>query len=84
MSQDSGKLVVTLTLFREEDPALFDHIARFRKGRARAARLKTLVGKGLIQEQLHGGHAGGSGSATSRKETNADGVLDEIFATPKR
>ena len=50
----SGKplsLVVTYTLNRDEDPLLFDHLATFRKGRQRRARLGKLISMGFEHEK---------------------------------
>lgn len=44
-------LVVTYTLNRDEDPLLFDHLATFRKGRHRRARLGKLISMGFEHEK---------------------------------
>jgi hypothetical protein len=51
MSGDAPSLVVTYTLNRDEDPLLFDHLAAFRKGRPRRARLGTLISMGFEHEK---------------------------------
>ena len=74
MSGDAPSLVVTYTLNRDEDPLLFDHLAAFRKGRQRRARLGKLISMGFEHEKRElrardrtaparaaDGHAGGAG-----------------------
>jgi len=51
MSGNSPSLVVTYTLNRDEDPLLFDHLAAFRKGRQRRARLGKLISMGFEHEK---------------------------------
>ena len=51
MSGDTPSLVVTYTLNRDEDPLLFDHLAAFRKGRQRRARLGKLISMGFEHEK---------------------------------
>ena len=51
MSGDASSLVVTYTLNRNEDPLLFDHLAAFRKGRHRRARLGKLISMGFEYEK---------------------------------
>lgn len=51
MKGDGPSLVVTYTLNRDEDPLLFDHLAAFRKGRQRRARLGKLISMGFEHEK---------------------------------
>ncbi len=51
MSGGAPSLVVTYTLNRDEDPLLFDHLATFRKGRQRRARLGKLISMGFEHEK---------------------------------
>lgn len=82
MSHDTTKLLMTLRLRREEDPTLFDHLARFRTGRRRAARMKTLLRMGLMLEQMQSGNAG-SVPTISETRRGDDAVMDEIFPPAK-
>ena len=51
MSGEPLSLVVTYTLNRDEDPLLFDHLAAFKKGRHRRARLGKLISMGFEHEK---------------------------------
>ena len=51
MSGEPLSLVVTYTLNRDEDPLLFDHLAAFKKGRHRRARLGKLISMGFEHER---------------------------------
>lgn len=47
----AGKLVVTYALRRDEDPILYDHLARFAKGMQRAGRVRRLISAGFEHER---------------------------------
>lgn len=51
MNDVRGRIVVTYALRREADPILFDHLASFKKGPHRVARLSKLISKGFEHEK---------------------------------
>lgn len=83
MSPQNGKLLISFSLPRDEDPELFDHLARFTKGPARSARLKTLVRKGLTLEQLQTLQADMPRVGSSRREAGSAAVMDQMFTAEK-
>ena len=82
MSHDTTKLVMMVTLPRDEDPMLFDHFVRFGTGRRRAARMKALLRKGLMFEQLQSGNAGSLPAISDTQRTD-EAVMDQIFPPAK-
>lgn len=90
MSADERKLVVTYTLPRDEDPALFDHLIGFRKGPARTGRLKTLVRGGFMHERFEDRRGtllqlATNDSASQVPPSAPDApVMDQIFTTVDR
>lgn len=89
MSGEKPRLVVTYILPRAEDPALFDHLAGFRKGPTRTARLKSLVKNGFLHERFGLASAAlrvGLNEAIASSPTSDPGsaVMDQMFDTVER
>lgn len=89
MSADDSRLVITYILPRAEDPAVFDHLASFRKGPTRTNRLKSLVKNGLMHERLEARGAAvqprfGDTEALSPAIDPGAAVMDQMFQTVER
>lgn len=49
---------ISFELERDDNPTLFDDLARFPKGSRRVNRLRMLLHEGLLSEQARGRHGG--------------------------
>ena len=84
MSGDLSVIVITYTLNRGEDPLLFDHLAAFKKGRPRRARLGKLISMGFEHEkfELKARTQAQSAQWTSGTDGNArHDLLDDLIST---
>jgi hypothetical protein len=66
----------------EEDRDMYEDLARFAKGRARASRLKVLVAKGLAAERYGAQPAvrsAGNGVGRAASEPDSGSLLDDAL-----